>query len=166
MFIRRRAATDGAALEAMASETHRVDGYPKYLPGDLRGFIMNPDALGAWVAADDGELLGHVALHPDSAAEVMEVALAATGLPADGIAVVARLLVSPGARRRGAGRALLEQATTEAGRLGRRAVLDVVEEHTAAIALYERCGWTLVGRVEWTLPGDLPLREFVYVAPG
>lgn len=136
MFIRRRAATDGAALEAMASETHRVDGYPKYLPGDLRGFIVNPDAL------------------------------AATGLPADGIAVVARLLVSPGARRRGAGRALLEQATTEAGRLGRRAVLDVVEEHTAAIALYERCGWTLVGRVEWTLPGDLPLREFVYVAPG
>jgi RimJ/RimL family protein N-acetyltransferase len=44
-------------------------------------------------------------------------------------------------------------------------VLDVVEDHKAAIALYENCGWTRVGRVDWKLPGDLPLREFVYVAP-
>jgi hypothetical protein len=41
----------------------------------------------------------------------------------------------------------------------------VVEEHRAAISLYESCGWTRVGRVEWRLPGDLPLRELVYLAP-
>lgn len=126
---------------------------------------MNPDALGAWVAADDAELVGHVALHPGTAREVMEVALSATGVGEDGLAVVARLLVSPAARRRGAGRALLDRATREAARLGRRAVLDVVEGHSAAIALYERSGWTRAGRVEWTLPGDLPLCELVYVAP-
>jgi GNAT superfamily N-acetyltransferase len=95
----------------------------------------------------------------------MDVALAAAGVGKDGIAFVARLLVAPAARRRGIGRALLGKATQEAVQLGRRAVLDVVEDHKAAIALYENCGWTRVGRVDWKLPGDLPLREFVYVAP-
>ncbi len=135
------------------------------MPGDLRSFIVNEDALGAWVAEDHDEVLGHVALHDSGATEVMDVALAAAGVGKDNIAFVARLLVAPGAQRRGIGRALLETATQEAVRLGRRAVLDVVEDHQAAIALYEKCGWTRVGRVDWKLPGDLPLREFVYLAP-
>ena len=104
-------------------------------------------------------------MHRSSAKEVMDVAVLATGVVEDRIAVVARLLVAPAARRRGTGQALLEKATREAARLGRRAVLDVVEDHTAAIRLYENCGWTRVGRVDWALPGDLPLREYVYLAP-
>ncbi len=55
----------------------------------------------------------------------------------------------PPGRRRGIGRALLEEATQEAVRRGRRAVLDVVEDHVAAIELYESCGWTRAGRVDW-----------------
>ncbi len=165
VLIRDRSARDGAALERIARETHRLDGYPKYLPGDLRSFIVNADAIGAWVAASDRDVLGHVALHRHSAQQVMDVALSATGLDEDGIAVVARLLVAPSARRRGIGQALLEKATLEAAQIGRRAVLDVVEDHSAAIALYERCEWQRVGRVEWMLPGDLLLQEFVYVGP-
>jgi len=157
--------SDGEALEAIALETHRLDGYPVYLPEDMRSFIVNEDALGAWVAVDGNEVLGHVALHRGSAKEVMDVALSAAGVGEDRIAFVARLLVAPTDRRRGTGRALLEKATQEATRLGRRAVLDVVEDHRAAITLYEKCGWMRVGRVDWTLPGDLPLREFVYLAP-
>jgi GNAT superfamily N-acetyltransferase len=165
VILRDRSPSDGEALEAIARETHRLDRYPMYLPGDLRSFIVNEDALGAWVAADHDEVLGHVALHDSGAREVMDVALAAAGVGKDGIAFVARLLVAPAARHRGIGRALLGKATQEAVQLGRRAVLDVVEDHKAAIALYENCGWTRVGRVDWKLPGDLPLREFVYVAP-
>ncbi len=165
MIIRNRSASDGGALEAIALATHRLDRYPMYLPADLRSFIVNEDALGAWVAEDDSGVLGHVALHPSSAKEVMDLAVLASGVAADRIAVVARLLVAPEARRRGTGRALLEKATQEAARLGRRAVLDVVEDHTAAIRLYEDCGWTRAGQVDWALPGDLPLREFVYLAP-
>ena len=165
MIIRNRARGDGAALEAMAFLTHRLDGYPKYLPDDLRSFIVNDDALGAWVAEDAGELLGHVALHQRSAPEVMEVARTAAGLDDHRVAVVARLLVSPAARRRGAGRELLGRATAMAARLGRRPVLDVVDEHRGAIALYEDCGWTRVGQVEWALPDGRPLRELVYVGP-
>ncbi len=166
VLIRDRSPEDGAALEAIALETHRLDGYPKYLPGDMRSFIVDSDALGAWVAATGDELLGHVALHRNSVQEVMDVATSATGLEAERLAVIARLLVAPGARHRGIGRALLEKATNEAAQLGRRAVLDVVEEHRAAIALYEDCGWTRVGAVDWSLPGGLSFHEFIYVSPG
>ena len=164
-MIRERWPGDGAALEAMARRTHDLDGYPKYLPRDLRAFIVNADAIGAWVSVVDGELRGHVALRPKSAPEVMALAVSATGLSEDKIAVVARLLVSPSARRQGIGRALLEKATRVAAQLGRRAVLDVVEDHRAAVALYEKCGWTRAGRADWTLPDGLPLHELVYVSP-
>lgn len=165
MIIRDRSTGDAEVLEAIALETHRHDGYPKYLPEDLRSFIMEPDALGGWVAVDAERVLGHAALHLHSAPPVMDVVMAATGLDEDRIAMVARLLVAPGARRMGVGRALLERATSEAVRLGRRLALDVVDEHEGAIALYERCGWLRVGRVDWSLPGGRPLREYVYLAP-
>lgn len=165
-MIRERLPDDGAALEAIAIETHTHDGYPKYLPGDLRSFIVDPGALMAWVAEVDGAVVGHVALHPRSVQAVMNIALGATGLREDQVAVVARLLVSPSARGMGIGRALLEHATSAAVRLGRRAILDVVDEHLAAIALYERAGWTRVGQVDWNLPDGRPLREFVYISPG
>ena len=165
VIIRDRSSDDAAILEAIARETHRVDGYPKYMPEDLRSFIVDEDALGAWVAQNDHEILGHVALHRRSEQKGMEAIRATTGLEGDHVAVVARLLVSPAARRRGAGRALLDRAVEEARRLGRRAVLDVVDEHVAAIALYERAGWTPVGKVDWSLPGDRLLREFVFLSP-
>ena len=165
VIIRPRSPADAAALEAVAHATHQLDGYPKYLPDDLRSFIMEADALRAWVAECDGEIAGHVALHRRSVPEVMEVATAATGLNEDRLVALARLLVAPAARRQGIGQALVEHATTEARRLGLRAVLDVVDEHKHAIALYERLGWTRKAVVNWRLPDRRPLREFVYVSP-
>jgi GNAT superfamily N-acetyltransferase len=165
VIIRDRTPGDAPALEAIAFETHRIDGYPKYLPTDLRSFIVEPEAIGAWVADLGGEVIGHVALHPRSVPEVMKVVLSATQLHGDRVAVLARLLVSPSARRLGIGRALLEHAAGAASRLGLRAVLDVVDQHRDAIALYERAGWTRVGQVDWKLPDGRPLREFVYVSP-
>jgi GNAT superfamily N-acetyltransferase len=165
VLIRDRRATDGPALEAIARQTHALDRYPKYLPDDLESFIADPTALGAWVAEDGGEVVGHVALHTHSVPEVMQALLSATGLDKDDVAVVARLLVAPAARRRGLGRILLERATAEAEALGRRAALDVVDEHTKAIALYEDCGWIRVAQVDWSLPGGRPFHELIYVAP-
>lgn len=165
VLIRPRRDSDAGVLEAIAYRTHELDGYPKYLPGDLKSFIVDTAALGAWVAVCAREVVGHVALHRSSVPEVMEMALSATGLGPEGIAVVARMLVDPPARRQGIGRALLGLAEVEAARLGRKAVLDVVDVHQAAIALYDACGWTRVGEVRWELPGGRPFREFVYVAP-
>lgn len=163
--IRSRSLSDAGALEAIAMQTHLRDGYPKYLPPDMRSFVIQTDALAAWVAEDDGKIVGHVALHARSAPAVMEMAGTATGLSNDRLIVLARLLVAPGARRRGVGRALIERATAESTRIGRRAVLDVVTDHKDAISLYERCGWNRVGEVEWDLPDGGPLREFVYISP-
>ncbi len=150
---------------AIALETHGRDGYPKYLPEDLGSFIIYGGALGAWVAISDGQVVGHVALHRHGAPQALELAVSATGLDEDSIAAIARLFVAPGAGRQGVGRALLDRATVEATRLGWRAILDVVEDHRAAVALYEACGWALLGRVDWSLPSGLPLRELVYLSP-
>lgn len=165
MIIRPRSEADGAALEAVAEATHQLDGYPKYLPEDLRSFILDANALRAWVAECDGEITGHVALHPRSIPEVMKLAVSATGLNEDQLVVLARLLVSPAARRRGIGRALVAHATLEARRLGLRAVLDVVDEHQDAVALYERLNWARAGTVNWKLPDGRLFREFVYISP-
>jgi ribosomal protein S18 acetylase RimI-like enzyme len=165
VVIRPRRRSDSPALEAIARLTHEYDGYPKYLPDDLVSFIVDEDALAAWVAEVDGEVAGQVALHPRSVPEIMDLLFSATGLKDGDVAVIARLLVSPNTRGRGIGRALLDRATAEATTLGRRAVLDVVDQHRAAITLYERSGWVRVGRVDWSLPDGRPLREFVYVSP-
>ena len=164
MLIRDRSPSDGEALAAIAWETHALDGYPKYPQADMETFVMNPSALHAWVAVADGEVVGHVALHPRSAPEVMEVARSATGLSDGELVVLARLLVAPHARRLGLGLALIDTALAEAAKLGRRVILDVVTEHTKAIALYERTGWRRVGEVEWLLPDGGPLHEYVYVS--
>ena len=90
----------------------------------------------------------------------------ATGLPDDRLAVIARLMVAPGVRRAGLGRALLEVAATEAATVGRTPILDVVIDHTAAIELYERCGWSRAGRVVARFEDGSSLDEFVYLCPG
>jgi hypothetical protein len=38
-----------------------LDGYPPYLPTDLAGFLIDADALAAWVSEDDNGIVGHVA---------------------------------------------------------------------------------------------------------
>ena len=98
-------------------------------PDDPAAWLSPPGLLGAWIATVDGRLLGHVAL---------------TGDGADG-AEVGRLFVTPEARGEGMAVVLLEAATRHARTPGRRVELRVVEDSTAAIRLYERLGWTLLG---------------------
>ena len=91
-----------------------LDGYPPLLLQDLRRFLASPDALEAWVVEADQRILGHVALHRTTAAEVTALACRRLGVSADALGVVARLLVDPARRRRGIGRELLTTATAAA----------------------------------------------------
>jgi len=189
MLIRERRDDDRVALEHLGAAVYRSDGYPRYLPASFGDFLVSDDALGAWVATVDtaaaatvdtaaadtvdrvtadrvaADIVGHVALHPRSAPEVMAAACSATGLAEHELAVVARLLVAPDVRRAGTGRALLDVAVDAAVARGRRAVLDVVIDHHSAIRLYEDAGWVQADTVTWTLPDGSPLTEFVYVSP-
>lgn len=166
VVVRPRVDADLDACVDLAGVVRALDGYPPYLPGGLREFLATPGALGAWVAEVDGALVGHVALHPDSSAPVMALAAEATGLPAARLAVVARLLVAPDARRQGLGSRLLGTAAAAARGQDRCPILDVVERFTPAHALYERAGWRRVGTVVVALADGTSIDEAVYVGPG
>ena len=149
----------------LAEIVHANDGYPVYLPGDLRSFLAMPGAIASWVAERGGEIAGHVALYSGSSEAVMALAEEATGLHASHFGVVARLLVAPAARRLGVGRSLLRAAEGHAAQLGLWPILDVVTHHEGAIRLYEECGWTCAGMVTATFGQGFSVDEFVYVGP-
>lgn len=166
LIVREREPRDLDALEVIAAEVQANDGYPGKRPRDLRSFLVADDALGAWIAELDGQVVGHVALHASSLPVVMDRARQALGASADDeLAVVARLIVDPRKRRIGAGRALLEYAVGAAQHRRRHAILDVVTRYEAAIALYESAGWMNAGEVEMRFADDTILQSYVYVAP-
>jgi predicted N-acetyltransferase YhbS len=138
VVIRPRTKADLVDCERLARDVHRLDGYPPYLPaGDLRAFLLTPDPLGAWVAEEHGDVGGHVALNPRSSDAVMEMASQVLGEPSEQLAVVARLLVDAGFRRRGLGRSLLRVASEDAMTRGLWPILDVATCFGDAIHLYE-----------------------------
>lgn len=165
-MIRPRTVGDIEACVRLLDAVQRLDGYPVQQPDDRAGFLSVPDALGAWVAEDAGEVVGHVVLRERTSPRVMALAVERTGLEPDRLAVVGRLLVTPSSRRRGFGRDLLEAAVARAVGLGRWPVLDVVRDHVAAIALYERAGWRRLGEVSVTWNNGRGADEVVYAAPG
>src|SRR5271154_1703567 len=92
MEVRSRVDADLVACVRLAEIVHANDGYPVYLAGDLRSFLVGQDAIGAGVAVNHGEIVGHVALHPGRAGAVTDLATEKTGMPASCFGVVARLL--------------------------------------------------------------------------
>lgn len=163
ILVRGRSDDDLDRCVEIARAVRQLDGYPPYLPGDLRSFIVS-SAIGAWVAELDGEVVGHVALHRRSSPPVMALASAATGQPPGRLGVVARLAVAPETRRRGVGGALLAAAASAAVRRGLSPVLDVAKQFGAAVSLYGRCGWACAGEVVVNL-GDRTLEEYVFIGP-
>lgn len=164
--VRPREDADLGACASLLAAVHEADAYPLHLPDDPVSFLTVADALGAWVAIDDGELVGHVLLRRAAGPKMMAVASQATGLPESRLAVVGRLFVSPAGRRRGAGHALLNRAANAAWELGRRPVLDVVKRKAdAATALYESEGWRVAGTVQVTFTNGETVDELVYIGP-
>ena len=145
---------------ALVDLVHHNDGYPGVTPRGFEAFVVNPDALAAWVAVrDNGEIVGHVALHPTSSNAVMEVARSVTDAE---VGVVSRLFVHPAARREGVGRRLLEAASGFARTQALVPILDVSTGFAPAIGLYEAAGWTSLGQVSVTF-GDIEFPEYVYI---
>lgn len=165
VLVRERTDADLDQLVRIAGAVQEHDGYPGRRPRDLRAFLVADDALGAWVAHCDGRLVGHVALHEQSLPVVMRTAGEALGRADHELAVVARLIVDPVARRCGAGSALLEAAVAAARDLRRHALLDVVTRYEAANALYRSRGWLNLGEVEMAFRDGTVLRSYVYAAP-
>jgi GrpB-like predicted nucleotidyltransferase (UPF0157 family)/GNAT superfamily N-acetyltransferase len=165
MLLRARVEEDLHQCDVLARVVQEADGYPPFLPaGDLRGFLLAPEALAAWIAEEDGQILGHVSLHSHSSAPVMALASEATGRDGQALGFVARLLVRPDVRRRGIGRALLQKAAGAAVERGLWPVLDVATRFTGAIAMYEAAGWRRAGTVTVSFGDGTSLEEHVFVA--
>lgn len=188
VLIRARRDADLGACADFVREVHSADRYPRFLQADIAQFLNPPDPFGYWIADLNGAVAGHVALVARGLPATMEIAASAIGKPADELAVVARLFVSPRTRGLGVGRMLLDAATAEARSRGLHPVLDVDTELSAAIALYESAGWTRAGKltVRWPdyesggstsagqssagqnavrRPAERVLTEYVYLAP-
>jgi GNAT superfamily N-acetyltransferase len=162
--IRIRRADDLAECVAMLRRVHEVSGYPARWPDDPAGWLCPPGLMTAWVAEQDGTVVGHVGLVRGVQADCL---LRATGRQAGELAGVVRLFTDPAARRTGQGRELLKTAAAHAASGHLMAVLDVVEDARAAIALYEQSGWLLAGRERagWSMPsGQAPTLRY-YVRP-
>lgn len=162
--MRVRARADDDDLVPLLLRVHAHDGYPLHAaePGVPVAFLASA-GRDAWVAEDDdGVLVGHVALHEDRAHSTLGHVVQVTGL--GDLVLVARLFVDPGAQRGGVGRLLLRHAVDEARRRGLRAVLDVGQVFTGAVALYEAEGWTRLGPLRETHDGVV-LDLWVYLSP-
>jgi len=165
VLIREKAERDASACLALLLAVHDLDGYPRYLPEDAQGFVTPEYETDAWVAEQDGAVVGHVALHCASVDPTLRAAQRATGLPPERLAVVARLLVDPHFRRAGVGRALTATAIAHARRRSQRAVLDVVQDAAAPIALYEATGWTRLDPLRLEFEDSISLDLWVYLSP-
>lgn len=161
--IRRRRDDDlKACVEALAT-VHDADRYPAEWPADPGGWLTPDGMLGAWVAVDGPDVLGHVAL-----TRTDDVLAADVGLPPEELASVARLFATASARRRGVASALLATVTTAAADTGLRAALEVEDGGGAAMALYRRAGWRHTGirSGDWTTADGRTALLHTYVAPG
>lgn len=144
---------------------HQEDGYPMFWPSDPTRWLASRHEVAAWVARDSetASVVGHVAAHRVANNDARAIWTSASGLPAERLTVVSRLIVGPAHRRRGVGKVLLKAATRYAQEQGALPVLDVAQEGAAAISLYESLGWRRVGSVEVAAQQVIP--GFAYLGP-
>ena len=163
-MIRQRVPADLDNCVRALQAVHDADGYPVNWPADPGRWLNPPGTLAAWVFADP-QIGGHVLV--SSASEPAPAGAASSaGEPMAG--EVGRLFVAPSHRGRGIGLGLLTRVRewAVARRLG--LVLEVVDDSRgAAIALYERTGWTYTGTsaADWTGPVGEPVRVRHYSLP-
>jgi ribosomal protein S18 acetylase RimI-like enzyme len=161
--VRTEADIDGCARALR--EVHRVDGYPVEGVVDAVGWLWPPGLLQAWVAGEPDEILGHVAICEPRCEAAVSMLMERTSLTESEIAVVARLFVVPGARRRSLGQRLAAAAFSYAEDHGRRVVFDVMAKDQDAIRLYERLGCTRLGTTSHHFGAGERVLAYCYAAP-
>ena len=155
LTVRPREDADLPRLLEILQRSHELVGYPVRASVVRADWLALPTELVSAVAVHDGRVVGHVALHPATgpghdAGEQLAAQRwsAATGTPAERLAVLSRLVTDGSVR--GAGLVLLDHAVATAGSLGRVPVLLVTPDADAR-GLYLRHGWREVGtaRQQW-----------------
>jgi GNAT superfamily N-acetyltransferase len=165
MAVRQRSERDLVACVEVLARVHEQDGYPTRWPSDAYGWLVPAGLVESWVADLNGGVCGHIALVRGADDVQLREAVDTSN---NELMAISRLFVDPAVRGKGMGELLLRTATSYA--VGRRwgLMLDVVDDRrSAAIALYERLGWRMVGRREadWVTPEGVRPRLRLYVLP-
>ncbi|MGL5828731.1 MAG: GNAT family N-acetyltransferase, partial [Angustibacter sp.] len=142
--IRPRTDDDLPALARVLVKVHATDGYPVEGVDDPLAWLDLPNAIGAWTAELNGQPVGHVALTKPGRSDEAPRLFAEQHGP-EPTAVLGRLFVSPSARGQGLAEHLTRTAMNGAADANRWPVLDVMQKDVAAIRLYRRLGWSLLG---------------------
>ncbi len=161
MLVRPRRADDLDQCVALLRAVHLSSGYPVHWPQQPKCWLTVGDSCAAWVAEQDGVIVGHVALQLLVAEDAAPGWLAATGLDAAGLGELSRFFVGPEARNQGVGSALLRCVSERADARHLQLVLEVVESDRVAIAMYERRGWRKVAATRMREAGGPRVWQFV-----
>jgi Acetyltransferases len=164
--LRWRTPEDMHACIGVLAEVHKEDHYPANWPTHPDRWLTPGGLLEAWVAVSDGIIVGHVLLQ--DAASVDPHLTKAVDVPPDRLVFVSRLFVAPSARGHGVATQLLAAARWYASVRALCLTLDVADNCTAAIRLYEQAGWKRTGStpVEWLTPNGEPALVHHYLSPG
>lgn len=150
---------------ALLEQVHAADQYPAYWPKDPQTWLVHRREVRAWVAEQDGSIVGHIAIHDAQGDQALSIWQSLTKRAADQLGVVARLLVDPDTRGQGLGKQLLSAAVEDIHLRGQLPVLDVAEKNTSAVALYDKSKWRRLANFEVATPTDDPLPVIVYAGP-
>lgn len=158
MIIRPRRPDDLPALADALAQQQPFSRYPFRwpLPFPVEDFLARPNEEQAWVAEVDGRPVGHVMVGRPRPEEADAFAhLAGTS----DLGCVSVLFVAREEQGTGIGGALLDRAVDWVHEQGRLPVLDVVQSHGTALAVYRHRGWTVVGdlRPPWLPDHEEPL---------
>ncbi|WP_433793289.1 N-acetyltransferase family protein [Actinoplanes sp. CA-252034] len=165
--VRPRAEADVPECAALLREVYALDGYPVEGVDDATAWMYPEGLMAAWVADEQGQVLGHAAVcEPGEGDAAVAMLIERTGIAESEIAVLARLFVGPTARGKGAGRMLADAALSYAADKRLRAVFDVMEKDRSAIGMYEKMGCVFLGSTSHHLADGSIIPARCYAAPG
>ena len=146
MEIRRALPEELEEVGRLTAEIYVSDGYLAEGDGYVIELVDTPRRAREaeiWVAVDDGQVLGSVTFAP--------VGSAYREIGRDDEGEFRMLAVSPAARGRGIGRALVERCVQRSRELGYAGVrMSSMDVMTSAHRIYERLGFTRVPEDDWS----------------
>ncbi|MCG8915392.1 GNAT family N-acetyltransferase [Actinokineospora sp. PR83] len=164
--IRPRTENDLSSASELLVKVHALDGYPVEGVADPQAWLVSDSLIQSWVADNGERIVGHVSIsQATSGDDAARMWFDRTGQAPETIAVLGRLFVDPDTRGASLGKRLVQTAMTEADSRGLRLTLDVMTKDRAAISLYERLGWTLIGEAAHTFGAGQSAPAVCYVAP-
>ncbi|KAI1421121.1 acyl-CoA N-acyltransferase [Xylaria sp. FL1777] len=136
--IRLRKDEDLAACVEIMTAVYHTSGYPVGGVENALEELRTDDQ--AWVAEDNGVIIGHVAMNKARETYV-NVALWLERYPQADVMVLGRLFVHPERRGRGAATKLIRTVEEEARSKGKRLLILALVKDQDAIRLYRHLGW-------------------------